>query len=101
MSEVEKEWEKLPGMSIAKMKQLADRTDNLFSWSSTQSPFESALGGDVSEPTRMQLGSMSRNFDQFKIPLEEPDEVMSKRLFFKCMDPGIQERKFPKNEYRR
>jgi hypothetical protein len=96
--EVEKEWVKTPGMSITQMKQLADRTDNLLWKSRTQRPYESAIGGDVSGPTPMQLGSMSRTFDQFKIPPEKRDEVMSKRLCFKCMEPGHQARNCPKNE---
>jgi hypothetical protein len=85
-------------MSIFQMKQLVDRTDNLFWRSRTRRPYETALGGDVSGPTPMQLGSMNRAFDQFKIPLEKRNEVMSKRLCFKCMDPGHQARKRPNNE---
>jgi hypothetical protein len=96
--EVEKEWVKMPGMSITHMKQLADRTDNLFWRSKTQRPYEPVLGGEISGPTPMQLGSMNRTFDQFTIPLEKRNEVMSKRLCFKCMEPGHQARKCPKNE---
>jgi hypothetical protein len=88
----------MAGMSIFQMKQLADRTDNLFWRSRTQRPYETALGGDVSGPTPMQLGSMNRAFGQFKIPLEKRNEVMSKRLCFKGMDPGHQARKCPNNE---
>jgi Zinc knuckle len=79
-----------------RMRQLADKTDNLFWGSRTQRPYESALGGDVSGPTPMQLGSMYRTFDQFKIPLAKRNEVMSKRLCFNCMEPGHQERKCPR-----
>jgi hypothetical protein len=54
------------------------------------------MGGNASGPAPMQLGSMNRTFDQFKIPLEKRNEVMSKRLCFKCMEPGHQARKSPK-----
>jgi Retrotransposon gag protein len=96
--EVEKEWVKTPGMSITQMKQFVDRTDNLFWRSRTQRPYESAIGGDVSGPTPMQLGRMTRTFDLFKILPEKRDEVMSKRLCFKCMEPDHQGRNRPKNE---
>jgi hypothetical protein len=96
--EVKKEWVKTPGMSINQMKHFVDRTDNLFWRSRTQRPYESALGGDVSGPTPMQLGSMTRTFDLFKILPEKRDEMMSKRLCFKCMEPGHQGRNCPKNE---
>jgi Zinc knuckle len=96
--EVEKEGVKMAGISISLWKKLADKTDNLFWGSRTQRPYESALGGDVSGPTPMQLESMTRTFDQFKIPLAKRNEVMSKRLCFNCMEPGHKARKCPKNE---
>jgi Zinc knuckle len=96
--DVEEEWVKTPGMSVTQMKMLADRTVNLFWRRRAQRPYESALGGDASGPAPMQLGSMNRIFDQFKILLEKRKEVMSKRLCFKCMEPGHQARKCPKHE---
>jgi Retrotransposon gag protein len=54
--EVEKEWVKTPGMSITQMKQLADRTDNLFWRGRTQRPYESVLGGNVQGRRRRNWG---------------------------------------------
>jgi Zinc knuckle len=88
----------MAGISISQMKQLADKTNNLFWGSRTQRTYGSALGGDVSEPTPMQLGSMNRTFDQSKIPLEKRNEVTSKRLCFKCVEQGHQARKCPKSD---
>jgi hypothetical protein len=96
--DVEEEWVKTPGMSITQMKQLADRTVNLFWRRRAQRPNGSALGDDASGPAPMQLGSMNRTFDQFKILLEKRNEVMSESLCFKCMEPGHQALKCPKHK---
>ena len=88
--EIEKEWVRDPDQDLTRMKQLADRTDTLLFNNRGGRTVESHLGApsDQSRPTPMTLGSMKTIFDRFKIPEEKRQEVIDKRLCFKCLKPG-------------
>jgi hypothetical protein len=89
-TEIEKERVRDPDLDLTRMKQLADRTDTLFFNNRGRRTVESHLGAhsDQSRPTPMTLGSMKTIFDRFRIPEEKRQEVIDKKLRFKCLKPG-------------
>jgi Retrotransposon gag protein len=100
--EIEKEWVRDPDLDLTRMKQLAYRTDTLFFNNRGGRTVESHLGApsDQSRPTPMTLRSMKTIFDRFKIPEEKRQEVIDKKLCFKCLKPDHSARfcRAPKNE---
>jgi hypothetical protein len=88
--EIEKEWVRDPDLDLTRMKQLADRTDTLLFNNRGGRTVESHLGApsDQLRPTPRSLGSLKTIFDGFKIPEEMRQEVIDKKLCFKCLKPG-------------
>jgi hypothetical protein len=100
--EIEREWVRDPDLDLTRMKQLADRTNTLFFNNRGGLTVESHLGApsDQSRSTPMTFGSMKTIFDRFKISEEKRQEVIDKKLCFKCLKPDHSARfcRTPKNE---
>jgi hypothetical protein len=88
--EIKKEWVRDPDLDLTRMKQLADRTDTLFFSNRGGRTGESHLGAPSvqSKPTSMIVRSMKTIFYRFKIPEEKTQEVINRKVCFKCLKPG-------------